>query len=51
MILPKYAICGSRKSKFIKELEANGLLRNLGITTLLSKILILVYIGYGLWRF
>ena len=32
------AICGSRKSKFMKEQEAEGLLSNLGIRTPLSKI-------------
>ena len=38
MILPKYAICGSRKSKFIKKQEANGILSSLGIKTPLSII-------------
>ena len=38
MILPKCAICGAKKSKFIKEQEAKGLLNNLGIRTPLSKI-------------
>ena len=38
MILSKYAICGSRKSKFIKKQEASGLLSKLGIKTPLSKI-------------
>ena len=37
MILSKCAICGRKKSKFIKEQEAKGLLGNLGIRTLLSK--------------
>ena len=32
------AICGSKKSKLIKEQEAEGLLSNLGIGTPLSKI-------------
>ena len=40
-ILSKCAICGSKKSKFIKKQEAKGLLSNLGIRTPLSKILIL----------
>ena len=31
MILSKFAICGSKKSKFIKEKEAKALLSNLGI--------------------
>ena len=38
MILSKCAIRVSKKSKFIKEQEAKGLLSNLGITTPLSKI-------------
>ena len=38
MILSKCAIYGSKKSKFIQEQEAKGLLSNLGIKTLLSKI-------------
>ena len=37
MILSKCAICGSKKSKFIKK-QAKGLLSNLGIRTPLSKI-------------
>ena len=38
MILSKCAICGSKKTKFIKKQEAKGLLSNLGIRTLLSKV-------------
>ena len=38
MILSKCAICGSKKSKFIKKQEAKGLLSNLGIKTPLSKV-------------
>ena len=41
MILSKYAICGSKKSTFIKNQEAKGLLSNLGIKTPLSKVPIL----------
>ena len=41
MILSKCAICGSKKSKFIKNQEAKGLLSNLGIRTPLSKVPIL----------
>ena len=41
MILSKCAICGSKKSKFIKKQEASGLLSKLGIKTPLSKIHIL----------
>ena len=33
MILSKCAICGSKKSKFIKKQEAKGLLCSLGIRT------------------
>ena len=38
MILSKCAICGSRKSRFIKNQEAKGLLSKLGIRTPLSKV-------------
>ena len=38
MILSKCAICGSKKSKFIKKQEAKRLLSDPGIGTLLSKI-------------
>ena len=41
MVLSKCAIYGSKKSKFIKNLEAKGLLGNLGIRTPLSKVPIL----------
>ena len=41
MILSKCAICGSKKSKFIKEQQANGLLSNLGLRTPLNKIPVL----------
>ena len=41
MILSKCAICNSKKSKFIKNQEAKGLLSKLGIKTPLSKIPIL----------
>ena len=37
----KCAICGSKKSKFMKEQEAEGLLSNLRIRTPLSKISLL----------
>ena len=37
----KCAVCGSKKSKFMKEQEAEGLLSNLGIRTSLSRILLL----------
>ena len=34
----KCPVCGIKKSKFVKEQEAKGLLSNLGIKTPLSKI-------------
>ena len=36
--LVKYSVCGIKKSRFVKEQEAKGLLSNLGIKTPLSKI-------------
>ena len=41
IILSTCAICGSKKSKFIKQQEAKGLLSNLGLKTPLNKILVL----------
>ena len=41
MVLSKYAICDSKKSKFIKNQETKGLLINLGVRTPLSKVTIL----------
>ena len=41
MILSKCAICGSKKSKFIKKQEAKGILSSVGIKTPLSKIFLL----------
>ena len=41
MILSKCAICGSKKSRFIKNQEAKGLLSNLGLRTPLIKVTIL----------
>ena len=41
MILSKCAICGSKKSRFIKNQDAKGLLSKLGIKTLLSKLPVL----------
>ena len=37
-MLSKYADCGTKRSRFVKEQEAKGLLSNLGIKTQLSKI-------------
>ena len=41
MILSTCAISGSKKSKFIKEQQAKGLLNNLGLRTPLNKIAVL----------
>ena len=41
MVLSKCAICGSKKSRFIKNQEAKGLLSSLGLRTPLSKAPIL----------
>ena len=41
MTLSKCAICGSKKTKFIKKQEASGLLSKLGIKIPLSKIPVL----------
>ena len=38
MLLSKCAKCGSKKSRFIKNREAKGLLSNLGLRTPLSKV-------------
>ena len=38
MLLSKCAKCGSKKSRFIKNQEAKGLLSNLGLKTPLSKV-------------
>ena len=41
MVLSNCAICGSKKSRFIKNQESKGLLSNLGLRTPLSKVSIL----------
>ena len=38
MLLSKGAVCGSKKSRFMKEQETKGILSSLGLETLLSKI-------------
>ena len=38
MIQSNCTICNSKKSKFIKEQQAKGLLSNLGIKTHLNKV-------------
>ena len=45
-ILSKCAICGSKKSRFIKNQEAKGILSNLGIITPLSKASLLGDISF-----
>ena len=41
MILSICAICGSKKSRFIKKQEAKGILSTLGLKIQLSKVSIL----------
>ena len=41
IILSTCVICGSKKSKFIKQQEAKGLLSNLGLKAPLNKIPVL----------
>ena len=41
MVLSKFRICDSKKSRFNKNQEAKGLSSNLGVTTPLSKVPIL----------
>ena len=41
MLLAKYAICGRKKSRLIKEKEASGLLSSLVLKTPLNKITLL----------
>ena len=41
MLLSKCALCNEKKSRFIKNQEAKGLLSNLGIKTPLSEVPIL----------
>ena len=38
MIQPNCANCGTKKSRFIKEQQAMGILSNLGIKTPLSEV-------------
>ena len=42
IILSKCTTCGSKKSRFIKNWKAKGLLSNLGIQTPFSKVPVLV---------
>ena len=41
MLLSKCAICGTKKSRFMREQEAKGILSILGLKTPLSKITLL----------
>ena len=41
LVLSKSAICGSKKSRFIKNKKTKGLLSNLGVRAPLSKVPIL----------
>ena len=41
MLLSKFAVCNSKKLKFIKEKQARGLLSSLGIKTPSSQISLL----------
>ena len=41
MVQSNCAVCGSKKSRFIKEHQAMGLLSNLGIKTPLNKVTLL----------
>ena len=38
MLLSKCAVCGAKKSRFIKKQEAKGILSSLGLKTPLNKI-------------
>ena len=50
MLLSKCVKCGSKKSRFIKNKEAKGLLSNLGIRTPLSKVSLLGDILFYLYK-
>ena len=43
-VLSKCAVCNSKKSEFIKDQEASGLFRSLGIKRHLSKITLLEFV-------
>ena len=38
MLLSKCAVCGAKKSRFIKKQETKGILSSLGLKTPLSKV-------------
>ena len=50
MILSKCTICGSKKSRFIKNQEAKGLLSKLGIKVPLSEVPILGEILFNAYK-
>ena len=53
ILLSKCAICSSKKSRFMKEQEAKGILRSLGLKAPLNKIPILGNILFWMqfrWR-
>ena len=50
MILSKCAICRSKKSRFIKDQVAKELLSNLGVTTTLTKVPILVIFWFDVYK-
>ena len=41
MLSPKCTVCGNKKSRFVKEQGASGILSSAGIRTPLSKISVL----------
>ena len=47
-LLSKCVVCGSKKSKFIKEHKAKGLLRSSGLKTPLSKVRLLGEYKYSI---
>ena len=49
MRLSKFAVCDSKKPRFIKEQEPRGLLSSLVIKTLLNKILLVGPLSF--WRY
>ena len=50
MILSKCAICGTKKSIFIKNQEAKELLSNFGLNTQLGKVPILAIFSFELHK-
>ena len=46
----KYAVCGIKKPRFVKEQEAKGLLSSFGLKTSLNKIPLLGGILFWLYK-